>query len=90
MANDPAGTTGVLRITPDQLPRNHHGDQVAPLTQSELPYQLRWVDHVAPRAKPIAQEKWEEHKAELCQLYQSMTLDSLMKTMRAKYGFLPS
>ena len=47
MTSDPdrAGTTGVLRITPDQLPRNHHGDPVAPLTPSGLPYQLRWVDH---------------------------------------------
>ena len=45
MANDPAGANGVLRIAPDQLPRDHHGDQVAPLTPSGLPYALRWVDH---------------------------------------------
>ena len=47
MTSDPhrAGPTGVLRIAPDQLPRNHHGDPVAPLTPSGLPYQLRWVDH---------------------------------------------
>ena len=47
MTSDPdgAGATGVLRIAPDQLPRNHHGDPVAPLTPAGLPYQLRWVDH---------------------------------------------
>jgi hypothetical protein len=47
MTSDPdgAGATGVLRIAPDQLPRNHHGDPVAPLTPTGLPYQLRWVDH---------------------------------------------
>jgi hypothetical protein len=53
MTSDPdsAGATlprpnlGVLRIAPDQLPRNHHGDQVAPLTPSGMSYQLRWVDH---------------------------------------------
>lgn len=42
---DSAGPTGVLRIAPGQLPRNHHGDQVAPLTPAGLPYQYRWVDH---------------------------------------------
>ena len=31
--------------SPDQEPRNLHGDQVAPLTPSGSPYQLRWVDH---------------------------------------------
>jgi hypothetical protein len=47
MTSDPdrKGATGVLRIAPDQLPRNHHGDQVAPLTPSGRPYQYRWVDH---------------------------------------------
>ena len=47
MTSDPedAGTAGVLRIAPDQLPRNHHGDQVAPLTPTGTPYQLRWIDH---------------------------------------------
>ena len=47
MTSDPdgAGATGVLRIARDQLPRNHHGDQVAPLTPTGLPYQLRWIDH---------------------------------------------
>src|SRR5664279_4379191 len=43
--HDGAGATGVLRIAPDQLPRNHHGDQVAPLTPSGSPYRYRWVDH---------------------------------------------
>ncbi len=40
-----SASTGVLRIASDQLPRNHHGDPVAPLTPTGLPYQLRWVDH---------------------------------------------
>ena len=44
MTSDPHDA-GVLRITPDQLPRNQHGDQVAPLTPTGAPYQLRWVDH---------------------------------------------
>ncbi len=42
---DGAGAAGILRIRPDQLPRNHHGDQVAPLTPAGQPYQYRWVDH---------------------------------------------
>ena len=43
--HDGAGAAGILRIAPDQLPRNHHGDPVAPLTPAGVPYQLRWVDH---------------------------------------------
>jgi len=45
MTSDPDDAGGVLRITSDQLPRNQHGDQVAPLTPSGAPYQLRWVDY---------------------------------------------
>ena len=44
MTSDP-DASGVLRITLDKLPRNQHGDQVAPLAPSGAPYQLRWVDH---------------------------------------------
>ncbi len=40
-----AGTSGILRIRPDQMPRDHHGDPVAPLTPAGEPYQYRWVDH---------------------------------------------
>ena len=43
-AGAPAGGTGVLRLPQDALPRNHHGDVVAPLTPTHLPYQLRWTD----------------------------------------------
>lgn len=39
------GTPGIVRIAADQLPRNHHGDPVAPLTADGRPYRLRWVDH---------------------------------------------
>src|SRR6476659_1931933 len=39
------GNAGILRIAPDKLPRNQHGDQVAPLTPSGSPYRYRWVDH---------------------------------------------
>ena len=42
---DGGGAPGILRIAPDRLPRNHHGDPVAPLTPTGSPYQLRWVDH---------------------------------------------
>jgi|GEM_PF-3564477 len=42
---DGGGAPGILRIAPDRLPRKHHGDQVAPLTPTGSPYQLRWVDH---------------------------------------------
>ena len=42
---DGAGAAGALRVHPDQLPRNHHGDHVAPLTPAGQPYQYRWVDH---------------------------------------------
>jgi hypothetical protein len=42
---DNVSITGVLRIRPDELPRNHHGDHTAPLTPTGQPYHLRWVDH---------------------------------------------
>jgi hypothetical protein len=45
MTSDFDGAGAALRIRPDQLPRNHHGDQVAPLTPTGQPYQYRWVDH---------------------------------------------
>ena len=35
---------GILRIRPDKLPRNHHGDQVA-LTPAGRPDENSWVDH---------------------------------------------
>src|SRR4051794_1113897 len=40
---------GIVRVTFDpasgsyDLPRNHHGDQVAPLTPAGRPYLLRWT-----------------------------------------------
>lgn len=39
------GDPGILRLAPDQLPRNQHGDPIAPLTLAGLPYRYRWVDH---------------------------------------------
>lgn len=51
---------------------------------------LRFVEP-KPRAKTISREKWEEHREELCSLYQhSMTLDELMEYMKEKHGFEPS
>jgi hypothetical protein len=50
--------------------------------------QFRWkVEPVTPRAKPIPPGKWEEHKEELCNLYQKMTLGDLMTMMKVKHRF---
>ncbi|HEY5880969.1 MAG TPA: hypothetical protein VIU11_18800 [Nakamurella sp.] len=43
--NQNPNINGVLRLAADQLPRNHHGAPVAPLTPDGRPYRLRWVDH---------------------------------------------
>jgi len=45
MNPDLAKIPGVLRLPPDQIPHNQHGDPVAPLTADGRPYRLRWVDH---------------------------------------------
>lgn len=45
MSPDPATEPRVLRLAPDQMPRNHHGEPVAPLTRDGRPYRLRWVAH---------------------------------------------
>ena len=37
-------TTGTVRLHRDELPRNHHGDPVAPLTPDGHPYRLCWTD----------------------------------------------
>lgn len=52
--------------------------------------QLQWKGPPVPRAKPIPQEKWEEHKEELCELYQRMTLEDLMAMMKVRHSFAPS
>jgi hypothetical protein len=43
----------------------------------------------APRAQRFPEEKWEEHREELCSLYDVMTLDALMIHMKAQHGFAP-
>lgn len=52
--------------------------------------QFRFKGQAAPRAKPLPPTKWEEHKAELCDLYQKMTLDDLMVMMKVRHNFTPS
>jgi hypothetical protein len=52
--------------------------------------QLQWKGPPVPRAKPVPPEKWEEHKEELCGLYQKMALDDLMAMMKVRHGFAPS
>lgn len=54
------------------------------------PQQFRFKGQAAPRAKPLPPEKWEEHKAELCDLYQKMKLDGLMAMMKVRHNFAPS
>lgn len=36
-----------------------------------------------------SKEKWEEHREELCRLYQNMTLDDLMVLMKVWHRFAP-
>ncbi|KAK4447363.1 hypothetical protein QBC34DRAFT_382319 [Podospora aff. communis PSN243] len=43
-----------------------------------------------PRAKSISNADWEVHKEIICRLYQSTTLDELMKWMQEQYGFTAS
>jgi hypothetical protein len=52
--------------------------------------QLQWKGPPVSRAKPIPPEKWEEHKEELCSLYQRMTLDDLIAMMKVRHTFAPS
>ncbi|KAF2760474.1 hypothetical protein EJ05DRAFT_286002 [Pseudovirgaria hyperparasitica] len=54
------------------------------------PIELQWRGTSAPRAKRISPQEWDQHRAEITQLYQSMTLRCLMETMKNKYGFTPS
>ncbi|KAF2738925.1 hypothetical protein EJ04DRAFT_7451 [Polyplosphaeria fusca] len=50
---------------------------------------IRFVDP-PPRAARIPPQKWEEHREELCSLYQRMKLDDLMRVMKVRHGFEPS
>ena len=55
--------------------------------------QLQWKEWKGPataRAKRMAPEKWEEHKEELCSLYQEITLEALVVIMKEKHDFAPS
>jgi hypothetical protein len=52
--------------------------------------QLKWKSPPVARAKPIPREQWEEHKKELTQLYNHMTIDELIVAMKVKHGFTPS
>jgi hypothetical protein len=45
---------------------------------------------VASRAQPVSPEHWERHKGVICELYESTTLDEVMKYMKANHGFAPS
>jgi len=54
------------------------------------PRVFRWQPKPAPRAKPIPQEQWKEHEAELRDAYQKMTLEELMSYMKQKHNFTPS
>lgn len=47
MQSDNDRPTGVQRIRPGDLPRNHHGDQVAPLDSNGQPYRYAWHDQAA-------------------------------------------
>ncbi|KAF2791189.1 hypothetical protein K505DRAFT_310038 [Melanomma pulvis-pyrius CBS 109.77] len=57
---------------------------------AQPPHQIRFVEAPTLRAKPIPHSKWDEHKEELCSLYQTQTLDELMVHMKDRYGFQPS
>jgi hypothetical protein len=54
------------------------------------PVQYKWVTPAAPRASRIAPEKWNEYEVELRALYESNTLEQVMKMMGDKYKFWPS
>jgi Clr5 domain len=47
---------------------------------------LRWANR-APQAPLILHSEWEKHKALLCELRPTMTLNKLMKVMSAKHNF---
>lgn len=54
----PTGERGVLRTSASGLPRNHHGDRVAPITPDGRPYQFCWTD--AERGELVYAETAED------------------------------
>ncbi|KAK3356845.1 hypothetical protein B0T25DRAFT_630057 [Lasiosphaeria hispida] len=53
--------------------------------------QLKWqTEPAAPRAEPVSASDWERHRNTICGLYQSRTLDEVIKFMQENHGFSPS
>ena len=50
---------------------------------------LNWNVRAA-QAAPIPEEEWEKHKALICQLRPTMTLDRLIEVMAERVGFKAS
>lgn len=50
---------------------------------------LRWVNDAHHRSQRIPQDRWDEHKEELGDLYGEMSLDDLMVYMEETYNFAP-
>jgi hypothetical protein len=52
---------------------------------------LQWKSSTpSARAAAIAAEDWERHKEQLCQLYETTTLEDLMVSMKNEHNFAPS
>ena len=54
---------------------------------SQIQRPVRFVEHPARRAPTVSWKEWLKHKAELCRLYQHMTLEELVEHMKEEYGF---
>jgi Clr5 domain len=51
---------------------------------------LQWNVKGVVRAPAVPAEDWENHKEELCQLREKMTLEDIMVSMKIRHRFTPS
>jgi hypothetical protein len=51
---------------------------------------LQWNVKGVVRAPAVPAEDWENHKEELCQLREKMTLEDIMISMKIRHRFTPS
>ncbi|TRX93471.1 hypothetical protein FHL15_005746 [Xylaria flabelliformis] len=71
------------------IPRNSSRRLPAYSNMSQT-QQLVWKATPASRARPIDPAQWEEHREELSQLYEKVTLEVLMAFMEVRHKFAPS
>jgi len=50
---------------------------------------LKWANR-APQAPRVPYSEWEKHKALLCELRPTMTLNKLKEVMSVKHNFIAS